>query len=158
MRSLALFVVLLLVWLSWSGHFEAFLISVGVGCCAAVAWLATRMGLVDEEGVPYEITPRALAYLPYLTREVIKANVDVARRVLHPRLPIGPRLIRTRALERTDLGRVIYANSITLTPGTVTIGVDGDELEVHALTEEAADDVLTDAMNRRVQAVEGHRR
>jgi len=158
MRSLALFFVLLLAWLCWSGHFEAFLISVGVGCCAAVAWLARRMRLVDDEGVPYEVAPRALAYLPYLTREVIKANLDVAGRVLDPRLPIGPRLLRTRALERTELGRVIYANSITLTPGTVTIGVEGDELEVHALTEQAAADVLTDAMNRRVERIEGRPR
>ena len=154
-RALILFVFLLVVWVLWSGHYTPLLLSLGVLSCAFVAWTAWRMGLVDREGVPIEITARVLLYLPYLVAEIVKANVDVARRIVDPRMPISPRVFRTGAKQKTDLGRVIYANSITLTPGTVSIGIDEDDITVHALTAEAAAGVLDDEMNRRVARVEG---
>jgi multicomponent Na+:H+ antiporter subunit E len=154
-RTLILFVVLLAVWLLWSGHFTPLLISLGVVSCAFVAWTAWRMGVVDREGLPVEISPRVLAYLPYLALEIVKANIDVARRIVTPRMPIGPRVFRTTAGQRTDLGRTIYANSITLTPGTVSVDLDGDEITVHALTAEAQAGVENEEMNRRVVRVEG---
>jgi multicomponent Na+:H+ antiporter subunit E len=156
-RVFALFVLLFAVWLLWSGHYNPFLISMGVVSCLLVAAIAHRMRVADEEGVPLEISLRGLVYLPYLLMEIVKANIDVARRILSPRLPIGPRIFRTRALQKSDLGRAIYANSITLTPGTVSIGVEEDEITVHALTREAEEGVLTDEMNQRVTRVEGRR-
>ena len=83
--------------------------------------------------------------------------MDVALRILNPRLPIDPRLVRVRAGQGDDVGRVIYANSITLTPGTVTIDEQGDMLTVHALTTAAADGLLTGEMDRRVTRLEGDR-
>jgi multicomponent Na+:H+ antiporter subunit E len=156
-RTLILFVFLLPIWLLWSGHFTPLLLSLGVASCAFVAWVAWRMGLVDREGVPIEILPRMLLYLPYLALEIIKANLDVARRIVSPRMPIGPRVFRTTASQKTDLGRTIYANSITLTPGTVSIDIEGDEITVHALTESAQAGVENEEMNRRVVRVEGQR-
>jgi multicomponent Na+:H+ antiporter subunit E len=154
-RFFVLFVALMAVWLAWSGHFTPLLISMGVLSCLFVVWIARRMRLVDREGVPWEIVPRMLLYLPYLLLEILKANIDVARRILDPRLPIGPAVFRSKALQRTALGRVIYANSITLTPGTVTIGIDDEGVTVHALSPEAEQGVLNDEMNRRVARVEG---
>ena len=87
--------------------------------------------------------------------EIVKANIAVALRIVSPRLPIRPRVIRVRAGQRTDIGRVIYANSITLTPGTVTVDTEGDHITVHALTPEAAEGVLSGEMDRRVTRVEG---
>jgi multicomponent Na+:H+ antiporter subunit E len=81
--------------------------------------------------------------------------VDVARRILDPKLPISPRLIKVKATQKRDLGRVIYANSITLTPGTVSVKMDGDEITVHALTREAAEGVETGAMDAKVTRLEG---
>lgn len=156
-RTLILFVVLLAIWLLWSGHFTPLLLSLGVASCAFVAWVAWRMGLVDREGVPIEILPRMLLYLPYLAFEIVKANLDVARRIVSPRMPIGPRVFRTTASQKTDLGRTIYANSITLTPGTVSIDIEGDEITVHALTASAQAGVENEEMNRRVVRVEGQR-
>jgi len=156
-RTLILFVVLLAIWLLWSGHFTPLLLSLGVASCAFVAWVAWRMGLVDREGVPIEILPRMLLYLPYLALEIVKANLDVARRIVSPRMPIGPRVFRTTTSQKTDLGRTIYANSITLTPGTVSIDIEGDEITVHALTESAQAGVENEEMNRRVVRVEGQR-
>jgi len=153
-RSFVLFATLFGVWLAWSGHYTPFLVGVGAACSASVVWIARRMGLVDREGVPYEIVPRTLLYMPWLLWEIARANVDVAKRILAPGMPIRPHLIRSRALQRSDLARAIYANSITLTPGTVSIAIEGDDVIVHALTDEAAKDVLGDEMNRRVAGLE----
>jgi multicomponent Na+:H+ antiporter subunit E len=154
-RALFLFVFLFVIWVLWSGHYTPLLLSLGVLSSAFVAWTAWRMGLVDREGVPIEVTPRALLYLPYLGLEIVKANLDVARRIIDPRMPIGLRVFHTRARQKTDLGRAIYANSITLTPGTVSIDIQGDDITVHALTAEAEAGVQDDEMNRRVAHVEG---
>jgi multicomponent Na+:H+ antiporter subunit E len=156
-RALILFVFLLAVWLLWSGHYTPLLLSIGVVSCGFVAWTAWRMGLVDREGVPAEIMPRVMAYIPYLALEIVKSNIAVARCIVDPRLPIGPRVFHTRAGQRSDLGRAIYANSITLTPGTVSIDIEDGDITVHALTPEAQAGVETDEMNRRVTRVEGRR-
>ena len=81
--------------------------------------------------------------------------MDVAKRILSPRLPISPRVIRVKAGQQSDLARVIYANSITLTPGTVSLSLEGDEIEVHALTREAAEELESGKMDRRVTRTEG---
>jgi multicomponent Na+:H+ antiporter subunit E len=138
----------------WSGHYDSFLVSIGLASSIGVMLLVRRMKLVDAESAPVEITLRAIAYTPWLLWQIFRSNLDVARRILTPSLPIHPNVIRIRAGQRTDLGRVIYANSITLTPGTVSIAVDGDEITVHALTDEAGRDVEQGAMDRRVRGVE----
>ncbi len=160
-RAVSLGLVLFAVWLLWSGYWPGMsesgglLTGLGALSCLAVVLLARRMQVLDREGVPLELTPRAqLLYAPWLIWEIVKANVDVARRILHPALPIRPHVIRIRAGQKTDLGRVIYANSITLTPGTVTIGLDGGDLTVHALTDEAARGLATGEMDRRVSSIE----
>ena len=117
--------------------------------------LARQMGLVDREGVPLHLIPRLPLYALWLLWEVVKANFDVAKRVLHPRLPIHPMLIKVKSSQRSDLGHVIYANSITLTPGTVSVDVEQDTITVHALSKEAAAGVLTGAMDARVTKLEG---
>jgi multicomponent Na+:H+ antiporter subunit E len=153
-RALILGIALGGVWLLWSGHFTSLLVGLGFASTVGVVLLARRMGVVDREGVPADLAGRMLLYLPWLLWEIFKANVDVALRVLRPSLPISPRVVRVRAGQATDLGRVIYANSITLTPGTVSISVDGDVITVHALSREAADGLTAGAMDRRVQRVD----
>ena len=117
--------------------------------------LCLRMRIVDREGTPLELAARAPLYAPWLFWQVFKANVDVARRILTPRLPIAPRVIRVKASQKRDIARVIYANSITLTPGTVSLRLDGDEITVHALTREAAEELESGKMDRRVTRTEG---
>lgn len=148
-------VVLAAVWLLWSGHYDPLLLSFGAVSLALVLVLALRMRIVDEEGAPIHLPGRFIVYFPWLVVEIVKANVDVALRIARPGLPIRPRVIKVRASQRTDLGRAIYANSITLTPGTVTIETDGDELTIHALTREAAEGVIAGDMDRRVTRLEG---
>ena len=153
----SLFVVLSVIWLLWSGIYQTLTLSLGLASCIAVIALARRMGVVDREGAPVEAALGTLLYLPWLMYEIFKANVDVALRIISPSMPIAPRMIRVKAGQRTDLGKVIYANSITLTPGTVSVDVEGDTIVVHALTRAAAEGVESGVMNRKVAAVEGRR-
>lgn len=153
---IALAAVLTVVWLAWSGHTEPLILCLGAGSIAFVVGLSRRMHLVDEEGVPVGLHyPRLALYIPWLAWEIAKANVDVARRILTPGgPPISPRIIRVPASQATEVGRVIYANSITLTPGTVSIDVDGGEILVHALHAEAAAGVESGEMDRRCAKLE----
>jgi multicomponent Na+:H+ antiporter subunit E len=124
-----------------------------LACIASVA-IAWRMDVVDHEGHPIHITPRIFGYWLWLGREIVKWNIDVALHVLSPRLRISPTLVRLKASQQTELCQAIYANSITLTPGTVTIDLKDGSLLVHALSEEAAIDLLQGEMDARVVRVE----
>lgn len=150
--NLALF--LFAVWLLLSGHFTLLLIVLGAVSTVIAVFLAARADLLDREIQPVLIKPSILLYWVWLGREIIKANIDVARRILDPDLPISPTVFTIRAGQKTELGRVTYANSITLVPGTVTINVDKDVLTIHALTQEAALDLKHGQMDRRVCDVE----
>ena len=114
------------------------------------------MNIVDDEGVPFRLSPRFFySYIPWLLKEVIVSNIDVARRIMDPALPIRPVVAQVRARQQKELWRVIYANSITLTPGTVSIDLDGDQVMVHALCREEAEEDIAGGMNRRVAELEG---
>ena len=155
-RALSLFLLLFAFWLLLSGHYDFWFIGLGFISSASAVFLARRMGIVDAEGLPLDLVPGLLRYAPWLFGTVIRANVDVARRILHPRLPITPTVIRVPAEQRTAPGRVSYANSITLTPGTISLEVSNDEIEVHALSVDAAEDLQSGEMGRRVVALEAH--
>ncbi|ANM29172.1 hypothetical protein ABI59_05535 [Acidobacteria bacterium Mor1] len=151
----SLFFVLTGIWLVWSGHFNPLLIGFGLASVLLVLVIVGRMGIADHEGAPIEVLPRALTYAPWLLLEIAKANIDVVRVVLSPKMPISPSLFECDSTQKSDLGRTMYANSITLTPGTVTVEVREGRFKVHALTNAAADGVKSGEMDRRVTGVEG---
>lgn len=153
-HSISLFAFLCLFWLLLSGFFTPFLVSAGVGCALAVVWFARRMDVVDREGHPIQLGARALVYWPWLLKEVVKSAWDVSRIILHPKLPISPTLVRFEPTQKTDVGLVIHAQSITLTPGTITIEAKPDEFLVHGLTRAGALAVIDSEMDRRVTACE----
>ena len=154
-RIVGLWVILFAVWLLLSGHYTPLLIGFGMGSCALTVYIAKRMDLADHEGVPIDWVFRFFLYLPWLLKEILVANINVARVILSPSLPISPIMVVFGSSQKTDLGRVLYANSITLTPGTITTGIDGDKLEIHALTWRDVDGREEDEMDRRVSVVEG---
>ncbi len=154
-HSISLFAFLYLFWLLLSGFFTPFLLSAGVGCALAVVWFAQRMDVVDHEGHPIHLGPKALWYWPWLLKEIVKAAWDVSKIILHPKLPISPTLVRFRPTQKTDVGLVIHAQSITLTPGTITIEAGPTEFLVHGLTRQAAEAVVDSEMDRRATACEG---
>ena len=155
MYKLSAIVFLFLFWLLLSGYFEPFLIAAGVGSSVAVVWLAHRMDVIDHEGHPVRLGWRALTYWPWLLKEIAKSAWDVSRIILSPRLPISPQLVRVKTTQKTTVGVVTYANSITLTPGTISVEVQQGEILVHALTAEGAAGLETGDMDRRVTRFEG---
>ena len=155
-RALGLGAILFGFWLTLSGHYTPLLVGLGAGSCALVVYLAMRMDVVDHEGVPLHVLGRALIYFPWLMWEVVKANVDVAKVILDPKLPISPRLVQFHGSQKSDLGRAIYGNSITLTPGTITIGIEGQEYQIHALRAEDLDSKEPAEMDQLCTWVEGH--
>lgn len=156
-RTLSLFALLFLTWLLLSGIYTGLLLGLGVLSCLLVVAVCRRMQIVDLEGHPNHLIIGTLRYVPWLLWAIIKANIDVARRIVHPRLPMSPRVIRVAASQKTHLGQVIYANSITLTPGTVAVETGEGTIDVHALTGEAAEDVRSGVMDGRVTDLEGER-
>ena len=152
--TLSLLILLAATWLLLSGYYTALLLALGALSCALVAALCWRMGIIDPEGHPNHLFLGLLLYIPWLLWEICKSNIDIARRILDPKLPIAPRVIRIKTSQKTHLGQVIYANSITLTPGTVSVEVEEGEITVHALTGETAAALLEGSMDRRVTRLE----
>ena len=153
-RALSLSTLLFAIWLIWSGHYTPLLLAFGVLSCALVLLVSHRMRIIDPEGHPIHLVRGSLSYGLWLTWALIQSNVDLAKRVLSPSLPIAPRMIRVKASQKTHLGQVIYASSITLTPGTVSVDIEDGMIEVHALTAEAAQELIDGEMDRRVTRLE----
>jgi multicomponent Na+:H+ antiporter subunit E len=143
-----------LFWLGLSGHYTPLLVVFGLVSALLVVWLVRRMEVVDHESVPMHLTRQAATFWPWLLVEIVKSNIDVVRRVLDPRLPIERSVIRVPTGTMSPLRETIYANAITLTPGTVSLDVTDGEVIVHALSREAADAVREGGMARRVEAME----
>jgi multicomponent Na+:H+ antiporter subunit E len=155
LHSLSLGVALAALWFLLSGHTEPFLLWLGAGSCVVVVLIANRMDLIDREGHPIHLSWRAIGYFPWLIWEIIKANIDVAKIIIQPEMPIQPNVFRVKASQLDELGHAIYANSITLTPGTIALDLYEGTVEIHALTKMAQDGVETGEMDAKVVAMEG---
>jgi multicomponent Na+:H+ antiporter subunit E len=148
MKYFSFAVLLFLFWISLSGHFEPLLLFLGLASVALTVFLSRRMNIIDHESYPLHLSSKFPGFFVYLFREIVKANIDVVTRILRWReTPISPQMIEIPQSQNTDLGAVIYANSITLTPGTVTIKLAKDHLTVHALSKEAASELAKGAMS-----------
>jgi multicomponent Na+:H+ antiporter subunit E len=138
-----------------SGFFTPFLLGAGVVSALAVAWFASRMEVVDREGHPIHLGIGALTYWPWLMLEILKSSWAVVKIILDPKLPVSPTMVKFAPGQRTVVGLVTHANSITLTPATISIEVEPGEFVVHGLTRENALACIDSEMNRRVQQFEG---
>ena len=152
MRFLTLFVILFVGWLLMSGHYNGLLIGLGVASCALCAWLSLRIGATDSEGLPTHLFSRLLPYLAWLIGEIISSNIATAKIIL--RGTADPEIFEVPANQATSAGLANYANSITLTPGTVTVDIDEaktgtSRFLVHALHPQFGDDVRGGDMDRR---------
>jgi len=150
MRSAVLFVVLFAGWLMLSGHYTPLLVTLGVVSCAFATFMAYRIDAIDDDALPLHLALRLPGYLAWLFKEIIKSNIATAKIILTGNYK--PEIFEVRASQNSDVAMVTYANSITLTPGTVTVEVVGDDdrsLIVHALHSDFADDVRSGEMDRR---------
>ncbi len=144
------------LWLLLSGHYDnPLLLTLGVISSIAVVFIAQRMDVIDHESVPLRLRFGFIGYLGWLAKEIALANVAVAKIIISPSLPLSPLLFRVKTSQKTDFGRVTHANSITLTPGTVSVEVEDGDIIVHAIAGNLASDMAKGEMDRRVTAVEG---
>ncbi len=142
-------------WLLLSGYFDALLLSLGVASVAIIVFVSHRMDIADHETHPLHLAVGKLTYFPWLCWQIVLANLDVAKAILNPKDGVYPTLLRVRASQKSGMGRVIYANSITLTPGTVTVDINEDILDIHSLTRGSAEGLLTGEMDQKVTAMMG---
>lgn len=137
-RNMGFGLVLFSLWIALSGHFSGFFLLLGLTSCGLVMWLSARMRLGGGEHARFPDIWGMLKYAGWLAREIFFSNVRVARIILDPKLPVRPVLFLAPAGQKTDPGRFIFVNSITLTPGTISIEIAGagDQVLVHALHED----------------------
>lgn len=156
MRVASLALALFAFWLLLSGHYTAFYIGAGAVSAIAIAYAGRAFGYADREGHPVELIAAGVRYWPWLFVEIVKSGVNVSRIILSPSLPIAPQLVKLKAGPETAVGMATLANSITLTPGTITVDTDRHHhwIVVHALTGDGAAGLQEGDMDRRVSRFE----
>jgi multicomponent Na+:H+ antiporter subunit E len=157
-KRIVLFAALFVLWLLLSGHYTPMLLFLGALSSAVVVAIAHRLEIADEEGVPLQILAFIWRFWPWLTKEILKANLEVVRLIITPRLDISPQLIRFQPTQNTSTGLVTHANSITLTAGTVTVEIEEDgSFLVHALTRALGEGTAPKVEGKRVEGEIGRR-
>ena len=153
-HTISLSLLLSLIWLANSGHYNGLLLSLGVLSVALVVWICHRMDVVDHESQPVHLTRSIPHYYAWLAWQILLSNIDVVKRIWRGNGSIDPQMKTLPVAQKTDLGRVIYANSINLTPGTVAVELDDDTVLVHALTAANIAELETGEMSRRACEME----
>ena len=148
----ALLMLLVAAWLLWSGIYKPLLLWLGAFSCALSAFIAYRVGFFDKTS-GLHVIPKLPGLSFWLLKEIVKSSLEVVRIVIDPKLPISPTVVYIDAEPEGPVGQVILGNSITLTPGTVTLDLFQDRLCVHCLTEEGAKAIESGDANRRIAAL-----
>jgi multicomponent Na+:H+ antiporter subunit E len=151
MRYIRSLLVLAAIWLLLSGHYTGLILSLGVLSVLVVTWFIWRMDRVDGERGVLPMRPRLLYYLLWLMWQVVVSNIDLVRRIWDPTLPIRPTWQRLDIKVSSVLAKTLYANSITLTPGTLTTDVREDHFMVHSLSPDGIDELKKGGMEKRIQ-------
>ena len=155
MRMVGYSVILGSLWLLWSGIYKSLLIIFGAASVLLVLLITIRMNRVDDDRIQFELNPlKFIGYIGWLLVEIAKCNIAVTKTILSSSMPINQNLFDVPYTQRTDLGQVIFANSITLTPGTVTVETEDGHFLVHALSYSHDDLEVLEGMDRRVRTAE----
>ena len=156
MRFVLTALIMFVFWIFLSGEFSFILLLSGIISSLLVSYISHDLLIGNGDmKLGFIRTIRFIRFLPWLLWQIVLANIDLALRTLHPKMPINPMLINFKNNLKTDLGMVILANSITLTPGTVTIDVNKNEFLVHVISEKAAQSLISGEMQARVKKIEG---
>jgi|TARA_B100000315_G_scaffold169722_1_gene158286 multicomponent Na+:H+ antiporter subunit E len=138
------------LWILLSGKLDAFHLSIGFFGAALIAWINTEPQHLDEPPLPLA---RLVLYLPWLFWEVVKSSLNITKIILDPKLPINPRLVQYPTNLGSNTAVVLLGNSITLTPGTVTIEVSSSKLVIHALDDESSNELESRSMEQKIAEV-----
>ena len=152
-RTIGLFFVFLAAWLLWSGTYKPLLLAFGLFSCLLTFYFARRIDFFDREVFAFHLWPRLPGYWAWLLKEITKSSLDVARIVIHPKLPISPTVVEFDTAPPGPVGQAILGNAITLTPGSVTLDIHDGRLMAHCLTAEGAQGLIEGEMNRRACAL-----
>jgi len=152
-RILVLALLLIAAWVLWSGYLKPLLLGLGALSCVLTIWVVRRMGYFDDDTFAFHYDWRLLGFWAWLGREVVLSSIEVARVVLRRKVDVEPKVVDIdgRGLGPVDLA--LLGNSITLTPGTLTLDIYEGRLLVHALTPEGAAALKRGEMQRRVAAL-----
>ena len=155
LKAIASAIFLMALWLLMSGVYKPLVIGFGLGSVFLIMIILWRMDKVDGDHVQIRLNPlRFLGYIIWLFGEIAKSNWAVTRVILSPVMQIRQKMLVVPQSQKTDLAQVIFANSITLTPGTITVETEENGLLVHALSYCPEDAASLADMDRRVSAVE----
>lgn len=146
---LGILVAIVVFWMGNSGHYTPLMLGFAALSAGLTLVLSARLKVIDREGAPYVRLAGFVAYYPWLFWEIVKSNVVVIKACLRADLDINPALVKVKTTCKTDLAKVTFANSITLTPGTVTVEIEGDKLLVHGLYEANTVPEAFEEMDRR---------
>jgi multicomponent Na+:H+ antiporter subunit E len=150
-RFVVTFPILFIFWLILSGKFDTFHISLGICCSLIVAYIGHNLLFANvRAGDMKVVSKRIISYIPWLLYQILVSNFHVAYLALSPKMPIDPKIIRFKTKLESDMSMVALANSITLTPGTITMDIEEREFIVHALSKKVADDLNTGEMEDRI--------
>lgn len=154
-QAIALALALAGFWVLLSGYWLVLIVSLGIASIILCVYIAHRMDVIDHEGHPVHLTFRGLVYFPWLVKEIVMSNIAVAKAILGGPNALRPQVLRVKANQSDELGLTVYANSITLTPGTVSISIDDNYITVHALMDETAEGLKTGEMDDKVCVLMG---
>lgn len=146
--------MLTLLWLSISGVYKPLILGLGACSVLFVVWVSKRMEVVGVEHNPILYSWRLISYWLWLLRKIVESNIEVARAAINPRKHVEPSVFVVPMELSSAVGKVTYASSITLTPGTVTLLLEADRVEVHALLKSAAESVKSREMEQKVAWLE----
>jgi multicomponent Na+:H+ antiporter subunit E len=155
------FVLLLFVWLLLNNSLEPGILVVGAIVSALISYITCRNCDLFTD---MKLNPKAIAYtfvyLGVFFIDLVKSNLDVTRRVLTPSLPINPGIVEVKTTLKSKFGRMLLANSITLTPGTLTVEVVGDSFFIHWIdvkseSIEAASDAIVKKFEKYLEVIYG---
>ena len=152
-RILTLALLLIAAWVLWSGYLKPLLLGLGALSCLLTVWIVRRMGYFDDETFAFHYAWRLLGFWAWLGGEVVKSSIEVARVVLGRRIVVEPQVVDIDGSALGPVDQVLLGNSITLTPGTLTLDVHEGRLLVHALTPNGAAALRDGEMQRRVAAL-----
>ncbi len=148
-------VVLALTWLGLSGFFKPLLLTLGAISIGITVVFAVRTKFFKHAMGTTKMASRLPGYWLWLLLEIVKSAIQVARIVLSPKLPMNHRLVKLTLEDEDAMPGVILGNSITLSPGTITVDIDGREVLVHCISEEGAQDMESGELIRRIRDLRG---
>lgn len=153
-NTISLFFSLAAFWLLNSGHYTLLILLLGMASIALVLVISHRMAVVVQESQLRYLIRNTLYYYPWLIKQIIQSNITVVKHIWLGSSSISPTLSTIKISQKTDMGKVIYANSITLTPGTLAIDLIDDEIIVHTLLTKDLESLMAGEMDRRVSQLE----